>query len=344
MFTRTTAIARTSNRLDASLTPTVQQYAEMLAQNIVRRASEFASHCGRQRVQLYDVTAASSLICTACSSYDAKSNTIRVYGPTRKSSPHRSRGRAQNRQQRHVGGGMPPYPNYCGTAANRSQCTGGRAVSCISNTRIVPITPANTPPVADVSGQAGGSTRRARRPPRCIMCGTASTASTASTAFTASTSSRTRRTHGGAPFAYTGFCGGTPFLTQCAFSESVGSSASGALCYGGRARTRTGPRSRRTHRARRGGTPAVFAFPNGVVFKSIVRETAHKHYKVQWTPDALTYLDRALSFHLGNVLNETNTRVHGKVNSRSLGATSSALPALTRVMQSYGYGDHLKGI
>ena len=51
-----------------------------------------------------------------------------------------------------------------------------------------------------------------------------------------------------------------------------------------------------------------------------------------------------MRFHLGNVMNETIRRANGKASSRSLNATSSALPALTRVLQSYGYGNPLGGV
>lgn len=64
---------------------------------------------------------------------------------------------------------------------------------------------------------------------------------------------------------------------------------------------------------------------------------ANKQYDVQWTPDALTYLDRAVRYHLTNVLTETVTRAKGNVTSQSLGATSKALPALSKVIRSYGF-------
>lgn len=118
MYTRPAAVARLSTH--PAFTATLQQHTETVAHTVVRRASEFAVHCGRSRVGLSDVIQAASSICMACASFDPKTHTCVLLGKARTS-----------RAKRAGGGSSGKYTGYCGGVEQASQCSGGVMRSCM---------------------------------------------------------------------------------------------------------------------------------------------------------------------------------------------------------------------
>ena len=260
-------------RANTSLVAPMQVHVEQLTHDLIRRASEFATHAKRQRVQLNDVVQAASAICLTCAKYDNTTQTCTVYNGT---------------GGKRRGGGTTPSPsenpNACGSAYYRSQCRQVHTHTCVS---------------------AGGRRRRRR--------------------------SRHKANKGG---IYTGFCGGTENLTQCMNAIQMEIDGQPApVCYGSGKR-RTG--ATRTHRRRqlrakgKGGRRTLrnqhTAATNSYLTKSAVYNYAKQRYNVQWTPDALSFLDNALKYHVTNVLHEAR--------SDSYYATSS-VGALSRVLRTY---------
>ena len=274
---RLSNLRTTVQHADASLVAPMQVHVERLTHDLIRRASEFAAHAKRQRVQLNDVVQAASAICLTCAQYDDKTKTCTVYNGT---------------GGKRRGGGTPASllnnnPYYCGGKPYLSQCSQVCTHTCVS---------------------AGGKRKRQRR-----------------------RRSRRNATRGGTGM-YAGFCGGTETLTQCMNAiqmEEDGQSA--PVCYGSGKRRKG---ATRTHRRRqqfakgKGGRTLRnrYTATSSYLTKSAVYDYAKQRYNVQWTPDALSFLDNALKYHVTNVLQEAR--------SDSYYATSS-VGALSRVLRTY---------
>lgn len=243
-------------RANTSLVAPMQVHVEQLTHDLIRRASEFATHAKRQRVQLNDVVQAASAICLTCAKYDNKTQTCTVYNGAG--------------GKRRGGAKVAHYDDFCGGKSTQSQCGSSRTLTCVSG---------------------GGKRRTSRR--------------------------RTSRRRGG---IYKGYCGGTGNLSQCMFDHQIEEEGNSPVCYGSGARRR-----RRSRRRTRGGR--VLRNENKTyITKTAVYEYAKKRYNVQWTPDALSFLNTALQYHVTNVLRETQADSY---------YTTSANGALARVLRTY---------
>ena len=109
-------------------------------------------------------------------------------------------------------------------------------------------------------------------------------------------------------------------LSQCMMGDYIEEEGNSSVCYGSGARRR-----RRSRRRTRGGR--VLRNENKTyITKTAVYEYAKERYNVQWTPDALSFLNTALQYHATNVLRETQADSY---------YTTSANGALARVLRTY---------
>lgn len=295
MLTHSSTISTVVRRLgyNAAVAAAFVKHAEAVTTTILARAADLARNGGVHRIRESDCMTAASFICLACLSYNAKTHSCLLYNRARVTQP--TPASRTSRRRRTAGGGGASYTGYCGGNTLASQCGSTRALSC---------------EVAGMETSSASSAGRRSRSGRRSW-----------------SRRRRRRRRAGTTYSYSGFCGGTPFTSQCAFSEGLPDTGTGGLCYGGG--------RKRSNRARH-TSPPDHSTPNGGLFSSQnriihiqqVKTHMQKLYKMQCAADALEFVNTAMRYHLNEVIQRLNAQA-----KRTKGADE--LAAVTQIMHSY---------
>lgn len=339
--TRTSTVAKIAYRLGTAVVLTLQNHLEHQARCVIKRASEFATHCNRRQVQLADVVRASSSICMACKTYDPDSNTCELYTKLRK---HRSimntktsaetvhvppsRTRSTSIKSR---GGSVNYIGYCG--GHNSQCSAGTLQSsCLvghefqsgGGTATNPITSRN---------KTNTQTRKS--------CNVVNSNSNKKSIFGRKKAHTRSFSSGGSSIPYSGFCGGVSFINQCGINGLGCANDSSSCCSGGGHRIRI----KRTNKkcASRGGVATIRdremvkqkdTRDAQIIHIKYIKTYSNIMYDVTWTHDAIKYLNNMLRYHLLYVIEEATSKRKRSANAQDI-STPSMLTAVQDEIRLY---------